>query len=217
MNEWIRISCARPIRTVVVYNPVDCDLFTPGDLSRGSNLVLYAGNLIERKGVFALARASGTFLRCLPDANLLFVGREGTPGARRTILELAGTSAAKQIRFMDAVPQKELAQIMRRAAVFAMPSILESFGNVWAEAMASGIPVVASKSSVGPEIVPHGEAGFTVDPESPAQIADAVITLMTNTDLRARFAEVGRRVALERYSLQTSLSRTLGFYRQCLS
>src|SRR4051812_11756374 len=151
MSEWLRISNARPRNSTVIYNPVDCDLFRPGDAPRDPNLILYAGSLIERKGAFALAAASKLFLPRLPGAKLLFVGRSNSD-ARQQLRSLAGETASRQIELHDAVPQSELAALMRRCAVFAMPSILESFGNVWAEAMASGAPVVGSTLSAGPEV-----------------------------------------------------------------
>jgi glycosyltransferase involved in cell wall biosynthesis len=215
MSQWLAITQARPLRTTVIYNPVDCELFHPGTEPRDSNLVLYAGNLTERKGPFVLAAAAQLFLDRLPSARLLYVGREGVPNARRRILELAG-AAAERIHFSDPLPQEQLAILMRTCAIFAMPSLLESFGNVWAEAMASATPVIASNVSAGPEVVPHGEAGFTVAPQDRGAISDAVVTLMTNSRLREQFGAQGRRIALERYHAQHILEKTVEFYSDCI-
>ena len=216
MKECMRMAGAKPKRTTVIYNPVDCRLFHPGQEERDQNVILYAGALIERKGVFALARASRLFLPELPQARLLFVGREASPGSRRRILGLAGEAVRNRIEFLDPLPQAELAAMMRRCAVFAMPSILESFGNVWAEAMACGTPVLGSSLTAGPEVVPHGEAGLLVDPERTEQIAAAVLSLMRNSELRARLGRRGREIALARYSVHGACARTIEFYRQCL-
>jgi glycosyltransferase involved in cell wall biosynthesis len=199
----------------VIYNPVDCGLFHPAPESKDDNLILYAGSLIERKGVFALAAAARHFLPALPQAKLLLVGRSD-PAARRRIHELAG-AAATQLEIRDPLPQAELAGLIRRAAVFAMPSVLESFGNVWAEAMASGTAVLGSTLSCGPEVVPDDEAGLLADPADPTQIAAAVQRLMTHPELRGRLAASGRRIALDRYSLPAALTCTVAFYRTCLA
>ncbi len=218
MDEWMRITQAHPRHHTVIYNPVDCALFTPGDpAAREDNLILYAGRLLERKGAFALAQAAKDFLRELPGARLLYLGADFDGVSRARIVELAGAEVASQIDFSDPVSQPRLAEIMRRCAVFAMPSFLESFGNVWAEAMASGTPVVGSRLSCGPEIVPDEQAGLLADPHDPRQITRAVVTLMRDAALRRRLGEQGRALAVERYSTTAMIPKTEQFYRECLA
>ncbi len=216
MNEWLRITGATPQRKIVLYNPVDCRLFHPSEEESTEDLILYSGSIIERKGVYALARAARIFLRRLPNAILLYVGRQVDQDGRERILQEAGEHVRERIRFADPLPQPELAALMRRSALFAMPSILESFGNVWAEAMASGVAVLGSTLTCGPEIVPDGEAGLLANPLDPEHIAAQVIRLMTNRSLRRRLGTQGRRIALERYSSDVIIPRTVDFYRECL-
>lgn len=215
MNEWIRITGAKPQRTTVLYNPVDCDLFKPGG-QRRNDLIVYSGSLLERKGVFALARAARQFLPQLPEATLLFVGRDISGDARTRIISEAGPDAAQQIRFSDPLPQTELAALFRECTLFAMPSLLESFGNVWAEAMASGAPVLGSKLTCGPEVVPDGIAGILADPSDPQDIASHVIRLMNDAALRSRLGTAGRQIATERYSTNVVIPKTVSFYHDCL-
>ncbi|MDQ3949749.1 MAG: glycosyltransferase [Gemmatimonadota bacterium] len=219
MDEWLRITGARPARTAVLYNPVDCDVFHPPAVPRRDDLILYSGSLLERKGVFALARAARRFLANLPHAKLMLVGREvpGHAGARDRIRAEVGAEHAERLVFRDPVPQAELAALMRECTLFAMPSILESFGNVWAEAMASGAPVVGSRLTCGPEVVPHEEAGLLADPASPDDVAAAVERLMRDPGLRDRFGARGRDIAVARYSTSTIMPRTVEFYRECLA
>lgn len=216
MNEWIRITSARPQRTTVLYNPVDCNLFKPGG-ERRDDLIVYSGSLLERKGVFALARAARQFLPRLSGATLLFVGRDISGDARTRIIAEAGTDAARQIQFSDPLPQGELADLFRRCTLFAMPSLLESFGNVWAEAMASGAPVLGSKLTCGPEVVPDGIAGILADPNDPQDIANHVVRLMNDSALRSRLGAAGRQIAIERYSTDVVIPKTVSFYHECLS
>jgi glycosyltransferase involved in cell wall biosynthesis len=216
MKEWIRITGAKPQHTTVLYNPVDCDLFKPGG-GRRDDLIVYSGSLLERKGVFALAKAARQFLPRLPGATLLFVGRDVTGDARTRIISEAGPDAAQQIQFSDPLPQGELADLFRRCTLFAMPSLLESFGNVWAEAMASGTPVLGSKLTCGPEVVPDGIAGILADPKDPQDIANHVVRLMNDSALRSRFGAAGRQIAIERYSTDVVIPKTVSFYHECLS
>lgn len=216
MDQWLRITGARPRRRTVLYNPVDCEMFKPLDAPGRGDLILYSGSIMERKGVYALARAARIFLERLPQATLLFVGRELDVGGRRRVVEEAGEAVASRIRFSDPLPQHEVARLMRECTVFAMPSLLESFGNVWAEAMASGVPVLGSTLTCGPEVVPHDEAGILVDPSNPPGIAQQVVRLMSDAALRRRLGAAGRRIALARYSTDVVIPSTVRFYLDCL-
>lgn len=215
MKEWLCIAGARPRNIVVINNMVDCELFHPEGGETRSDLILYSGSLYQRKGVFALARAARLFLKELPYAKLRFVGRDAN-GARQRILDLAGSEVAGQIEFHEPISQSDLALLMRSATVFAMPSLLESFGNVWAEAMASGVPVVGSKLTCGPEIVPDGEAGLLVNPVDAQETASAIVRLMKDPSLRRTLGRRGRSLACERYSSSALTLRTIDFYRQCI-
>lgn len=214
MDQWLRISHARPIQKTVLYNTVDCNLFHPGDSTREDNLILYCGNMIERKGALALSRAANLFLSELPRAELWFVGRDTAQGRAHSFAEIAA-DLRPRVRYLDPMPQSEIADLMRRATIFAMPSLLESFGNVWAEAMASALPVLGSTTSCGPEVVPDGEAGLLADPTDPRDIANKIVRLMQDDELRARLGMRGCEVALERYSTAAIIPRTIAFYQLC--
>jgi glycosyltransferase involved in cell wall biosynthesis len=132
------------------------------------------------------------------------------------VLALAG-EAASRIEFLPFMPQAELAKRLARAAAFVMPSLYESCGNGWIEAMACGVPVIGSLWSCGPEVVSHGETGLLCDPESPEDIADKVKTVMRDRDLAMRLGRAGRRAALERFSVGKAAETSERFYRLCLA
>lgn len=215
MDEWLRIAEAKPLRRTVVYNPVDVELFhpEPDPAQVDPNLVLYAGSFFQRKGVLSLLKAANLFLRRCPHARLVLTGRDLT-GFPKLEAEL-DDAIRNRVTFAYPMPQPRLAQLIRRAAVFAMPSVLESFGNVWAEAMASGVPVVGSVLSCGPEVVPDGVAGLLTNPEDPATIADAVEGLLRDPVRRQKMGRAGREIAEARFSLTVGVERTVKFYEVC--
>lgn len=217
VSEWFAvysqtITGATPARVTVIPNPVDCDLFHPPAAPREGELVLYAGSLIPRKGVLQLVRAANIFLRRRPRAVLWLVGRKVRAGHEDEILRLLDPSLADRVQILPPVPQRKLAEMMSQARVFAMPSLLESFGTVWAEALACGTPVVGSRAGAGPEVVPAGVAGELPDPSSPAEIAGAIITLLEDSRRWRSYSACAREVALARYTLPRVLERTLDLY-----
>lgn len=212
-EEWKTFSGARPARECVVYNPVNVNIFKPAE-TRDPNLIFYSGGLRKRKGVHTLARAAATFLRDLPKARLVMATFESDM-KKEEVLGLAG-EVANRIEFLPFMSQTELARHLARANVFVMPSLYESCGNGWVEAMACGVPVVGSLLSCGPEVVAEGETGFLCDPENPGNVAKKVTLLMENRDLATRMGLAGRRAAIERFSVEKGAATSERFYRRCV-
>jgi glycosyltransferase involved in cell wall biosynthesis len=95
---------------------------------------------------------------------------------------------------------------MARADVFALPSLWEGFGRVLVEAMACGVPVIATRCPSGPEeIVCDGASGLLVPPGDADALADAVLRVLTRPDLAHRLAQAGRRRA-EDFRAETAVA-----------
>ncbi|HAB15537.1 MAG TPA: glycosyltransferase family 4 protein [Verrucomicrobiota bacterium] len=217
LNEWLRISEAQPVRTAVAYDPIDLDLFRPEIEAQklDPNLVLYAGSFRPAQGALSLIKAANLFLRQCPDARLEMYGEEMT-----SVPQLEGRLAddlRDRVTWSGPLPESRLAIRMRRAAVFAMPSLLESFGTAWMEAMASGVAVVGSRMTCGPEIVQDGVTGLLTDPTNPPDVAHAIVRLLGEPALRHQMGTAGRQFAERRYSVEAGVRQTLAFYEACHS
>ena len=108
----------------------------------------------------------------------------------------------------------DVAEIMELLDVIVIPSISESFGMVALEAMRAARPVVASSVGGLPELVRHGETGLLVSPRSAATLAEAVIAILADADVRRRLGECGRQVFLNEYDLPKCIERTLALYER---
>jgi phosphatidylinositol alpha-1,6-mannosyltransferase len=129
----------------------------------------------------------------VPDAELWIVGA----GEGRSEFEALARSngVADCVIFTGHVSDSELAAIYRSADVFAMPSRGEGFGLVFAEAMSFGLPCIASHADAGSEVVVDGETGLHADPDDTAGLVRALVALLSDTELRRRMGEAGRRRA----------------------
>lgn len=165
----------------------------------GRRIVLYAGRLVPGKGVHRLIQALRRVVRACPDVLLLIAGSAYyghdrlTPYAASLRRQMRKLRLEKHVRFLDYVPHPALASLYQLADVTAVPSVEdEAFGLVNLEAMAAGVPVVASRIGGIPEVVRHGETGWLVDP-SPGEreMAAAMIRLLRQPDLRRRMGEAG--------------------------
>lgn len=160
-----------------------------GECVRGED-VLYVGRLIEAKGVHHLVAA----MRGCPGERLVIAG--SGPEARR--LEDAARGIPN-IVFAGRVPPEELASYFERAKILVMPSLRdEGMPNAVMEAMAWGIPVVATRNAGIPDLVVDGETGILVAPGDSSDLANAIRTLAADEALRSRFSRASRE-AIKRY------------------
>jgi len=95
----------------------------------------------------------------------------------------------QDVRFFGFVPERTLAALYRLASVFAFPSLYEGFGLPPLEAMACGVPVVASSVGGIPEIVQHNANGLLVEPGDPDALARAMNLVLGDPSLRGRLRE----------------------------
>ena len=116
-------------------------------------------------------------------------------------------------RYLGYVPETDIAPLTAAATVFAYPSLYEGFGFPVAQAMAAGVPVIASNVSALPEIA--GDAAVLIDPRSLAELRDALSRLLLSPDVRAQLAARGRqRAAL--FQWRTCAERSLQFFRDAM-
>ena len=141
---------------------------------------------------------------------------------------LRSPARGRDVRFLVAVADVDLAALRGRAAVFVLPSvevtcygrrvaISELLGLSVLEAMASGTPVVASRTGGVPEVVVDGETGFLVEPGDVAALHDRVATLLAERRLARRMGDAGRAVVLDRFTWEACADRCLAAYREVVS
>jgi glycosyltransferase involved in cell wall biosynthesis len=153
--------------------------------------ILCVARQYPRKHVADLLRAMPLVRRVVPNARALIVG-DGPEHASlvRLHAELGLGDAA---RLVGAVPDDEaLARMYRQADVFCLPSVQEGFGIVFLEAMASGLPIVATSAAAIPEVVPAGRAGTLVAPGDVEALAGALAELLRSPERRVAFGAYGR-------------------------
>jgi glycosyltransferase involved in cell wall biosynthesis len=150
--------------------------------------VLFVGTVQPRKNLQRLIRAFAHVVAAGLPHRLVIVGRMGwlTEPIRAEVVALDLTD---RIHFAGYVPDDDLPALYCGADAFAFPSLYEGFGMPVLEALACGVPVVASDTTSLPEIV--GDAGVLIDPLDEAAIGDALVRVLADASLRARLAVAG--------------------------
>lgn len=198
--------------SVVIPNGVDLDKFTSADVGRRtSHVILSVGRLVEVKGHTYLIDALAKIRKEIPDAQLVFVG----DGSRRKSLEMQAEAlgAKKSVRFAGEVPHDSLPQYYAGADVFVMPSLSEGFGIAVIEAMASGIPVVASCVGGLKDIIDDGKTGLLVQAANSGEIAAAVCRLWKDRALKERMINEAR-MRVQKYDWSNISSHVRSIYRK---
>ncbi|MEM1176847.1 MAG: glycosyltransferase family 4 protein [Acidobacteriota bacterium] len=161
--------------------------------------VLYVGRLRTRKAVAVLLMAMHLLRESVPGVRLLVVGdgEQIIPLATlRDKLKLPGV-----VQFLGKVDREKLALYYREADVYCLPSLYEGFPLAILEAMAAGLPVVATRVSGNPEAVVDGETGYLVPEESAQALAEALERLLTDPVAARAMGERGRERLLENFTI----------------
>jgi phosphatidylinositol alpha-mannosyltransferase len=176
----------------IVPNGVDVGLFSAGSPSAelpAGRTMLWTHRLDPQKGFGVAVRAFAKLALEFPDLWFVVIG----DGKDRELVERLPPEVRSRVLMVGTVPHDRLPAYHAGAEVFIAPALgQESFGLVLVEAMAAGVPVVASDIAGYREVVRHDVNGLLVPPGDPAALAEAVGRILREPDLAKRLAEAGR-------------------------
>jgi glycosyltransferase involved in cell wall biosynthesis len=204
-------------------------------ISGAEPVVVYAGRLTRQKGVMPLLRAAIQVIEQVPDVVYALAGtpttREGQSDERLELLDQMDallarhTALAREVRSLGNLSRPELAHVYHQAAIAAVPSVYEPFGYAAVEAMAAGVPVVATDVGGLPEIIQHETTGLLVPVHKPAHgeyrvdedaLAQAQLRLLGDPALAERLARRGQAHAITGFTHERLARDTLEVYRRTL-
>lgn len=205
----------------VIPNGIDIERFAPQNtrpierFNDGRPNILYVGRLDKRKGFEHLMHAFGRISSEVPDARLIVVGAFDDQD-KKPFLLLARRHRIKSVHFVGYVSREQLPRYYRTATLFCAPSTgFESFGIVLLEAMAAGLPIVASDITGYRQVLTDGHEGMLVPPYDSDAIASACATLLNDADTRQRMGAAGQLTAA-RYDWIHIADAVLSYYDELL-
>ena len=215
MAQTIARECGlAPGRIQVIPNGLDVASFTPqAERSAGEDRVtiLHVGRLERVKGVGVLAQAIPALAAQAPQARVVFVGEGGMRGQLESCLQAQGVR--DQVTFTGSVDPATLAAWYRQADIAAVPSLnYESFSYTCAQAMAAGLPVVATSMGGMPETVADG--GMIVPPSDTDALVTALCTLVREPELRLALGQRARQRAHTHFSAAVVAEQTASVYQR---
>jgi glycosyltransferase involved in cell wall biosynthesis len=164
---------------------------------------------VERKGLGELIRAFGLLPR--GRFSLEIVGDGPDEGVLRNLVSSLGL--AGEVNFLGSLERSTVAERYREADLFTLPSSAEAFGNVFAEALASGLPIIGSTVGGIPELVEHGTNGLLVPPGNPEALAQAIRYIADDPELRSKMSARNRAKAEATLQWSQVTRRYVAIYR----
>jgi glycosyltransferase involved in cell wall biosynthesis len=202
--------------------------------------LLCVGRISPEKGIHVLLDAFELIIREFPDVALTIVGPEWV-APREDITDLSlpkdvidglalfyqdsyllqlkgklSADAARKVTFAGLVRHRDIAAFYKKADIYIGPSLYESFGVSIIEAITAGVPVVATRVGAVPEVISEGKSGLIVDSNNPRAIAEAVIKLLANSELRNSMSFAASDMIWKRFSWETICSALVQTYLEVL-
>jgi glycosyltransferase involved in cell wall biosynthesis len=197
----------------VLYNPVIPAQFSPVAYATKSPVVLFMGQICPAKGAFDLLSVLPRVAAAVPDAEFLFAGTGDVAALRR---EASRLGVGRRLHTPGWLGGAAKADALARAAVFCLPSRYEGLPVSVLEAMAAGLPVVATPIAGIPEAVVEGLTGFLVAPGDRQTLGERVVHLLRHPELRERMGRQGRQRAESHFDREVLARRLLGMWEDVL-
>ena len=211
-----------PDKVEVVPMGVDLKgLFTPDPhVQRKTDELLFVGRLVEKKGVHFLLEAMPAVLKKHPTVRLILAGSGPMePELRQQAQRL---HLSERVVFLGMVSQTQLPALYQRAALAIFPFVVaksgdqEGFGLVQVEAMGCECPVIAGDLPAIHDIITHEENGLIFPSGNAEALADTMLKLLDDPELRARLAEEGRKRVVQKFDWEIIAGKYAGVYNMLI-
>ncbi len=206
-------------------NMADIPLFLnmPADtpapwLAHGDKAVLFVGRLSAPKGIYDLFDAIPRVLERHPEAKFVLVGVAESDALESVLrAEAQRRGIAPRVTFLGSLEGRAKAAAFVTSKMIVVPSWTEAFPLVIPEAMAAGLPVIATSVGAIPDFVKNAEDGFLITPRNPQMLADGICRLLDDEELRQRISDRVRTRAPQEFSIETGCARVAEVIKESLT
>lgn len=190
------------------------------DFNKDTDVVLYFGTLIRKKGLLELPLIFNEVIAQRPQTKLVLVGRDssdvltGQSSTWKMMQSLFTQAALQQVAYLGGVPYNEMRQYIATANVCVFPTFAEALPVSWLEAMAMQKAIVASSIGWGPEVITSNKDGVLVHPKSHQEYANAIVQLLENQSQNTEFGKNAALKVAATFSNRIIAEKSLDFYRK---
>ncbi|MFH0893484.1 MAG: glycosyltransferase family 4 protein [Bacteroidota bacterium] len=207
----------------IIYNGIEIPKIENNldSTKRHKNKIVFAGTLIEKKGVVELVKAA----KILHKENIEFVleiyGKDTVTPERGSMIDFLSKNLSEEIRkkiiFKGHVTREELFQLYQNATCAIYPSYAEAFALAPLEAMACACPVINTKLGSGCELIVNNEEGLLIDPREPAEIANALKKVISEPEFASKIGSNGLKKVKNSFSKEVMAEQTISCFQKTIS
>jgi glycosyltransferase involved in cell wall biosynthesis len=183
--------------------------------------VLYVSRLEKRKGTLTLLEAVPEVIKSFPNVEFIFIGKDRphAPNGKyfREYFFEEFKDYSSRVKFLGYVSNEELRDYYYKSDIFVVPSVYESFGLIYIEAMAYGKPAIGCGAGGIQEVIVDGVTGFLVPPSDSGLLAQRILELLKNEKLRLEMGKNGRKRAESMFSRDKMVKRTADLYLEAIT
>jgi glycosyltransferase involved in cell wall biosynthesis len=214
----------RSERVETLYNGVDIsvvdrarrqkDVSSMPGISFSGPLIVTLANIRRVKGLDVLIEAFSSVASSIPEARLVIAGKVLEPETMCALqVQVSALGLVDRVLFPG--PLTNPFPLLDQADLFVLPSRSEGFSNALLEAMACGLPIVATSVGGNAEAVLDRRTGFIVAPEQPREMAQRMQELLSNRPLARLFGQQARVRVIQQFSMESMMERLLSIYDRC--
>ena len=181
--------------------------------------ILFVGRFVPRKGIDVLIRAFERVQNQI-ESRLVIIGGGPLEKDLRNLVDSLGLSDC--VEFEIKVPEDELDRRYKRASVFVLPAVYDEYGDteglgmVLIEALFRGTPVIGSRAGGIVDIVKDGETGLLAEPANPRDLAEKIITMLSDKEMAEHLAAKGLEYVRANFEWENVIDRLIGYYKGLL-
>lgn len=178
-------------------------------------LIATVANIRRVKGIDVLVEAAGRVLEAIPEATFLIIGRKSEPDYHQELIEqITARGLEGNIKFLG--ESANVFSLLKACDVFLLPSRSEGFSNALIEAMACGLPSVATLVGGNAEAIEDGKNGYLIKSGDAELAAKRVVSLLADRELRSRMAAAARTTVEKKFTAQVMIEKLVDCYDRLL-
>ena len=203
-------------KIVVIGNGVDENFFVPAQnsIENGNKYILYAGRIDREKGIFDLIECGKYLCNQSLDISFLLAGKGRDLDTMKKKVKKLGLQ--DKFIFLGQVGKDQLVRLYKQSTIFAFPSYHEGIPTVVLEAMACGLPIIATNVRGNRDLILSGKNGILVPPHSPKELADAISMLLNDNEMRIELGKNARKTIEEKFTLDIIFANVLQCYESLI-
>jgi glycosyltransferase involved in cell wall biosynthesis len=218
-NIKVTYTCVNPleIKHVVASSPTKSDIRQNYNIDNDKFVVLCVGQFIDRKGRWVFLEAAKIISENHTDALFVWLTPKLPDVGEQTRIDKYGLKDNFRLVLSETVGSghEDVLRFFRIADVFALASFVEGLPIALLEAMSLGVPSISTNVYAIPEALKHKETGILIEAGDAAALADAILLLKKDNDLRSRLSQQGSEFVLHNFDERVASRIALDAYREC--